>query len=49
VTFAAEVWLANSLLAMTFPLLAIYGDFFQLWPFAGKPTKAQAEESATPA
>lgn len=34
--FAAELWLANSLLAVTFPLLAFYGDFFQLWPLAGR-------------
>lgn len=30
--FAAEVWLANALLAVTFPLLAFFGDFFGLWP-----------------
>nr|NLI50018.1 hypothetical protein [Propionibacterium sp.] len=34
--FAAEVWLANALLAVTFPFLAFYGDFFGLWPLAGK-------------
>ncbi len=30
----AELWLANALLAVTFPFLAFYGDFFQLWPLA---------------
>lgn len=40
--FAAEVWLANSLLAMTFPLLAFFGDYFQLWPLAPKPAAASA-------
>lgn len=42
--FAAEVWLANSLLAMTFPLLAFFGDYFQLWPLA-----PSASDSAKPA
>lgn len=36
-TFDAELWLANALLAVTFPFLAFYGDYFQLWPLA-KPT-----------
>lgn len=35
-SFDAELWLANALLAVTFPFLAFYGDFFQLWPLAGK-------------
>ena len=33
-TFDAELWLANALLAVTFPFLAFYGDYFQLWPLA---------------
>jgi len=37
--FAAELWLANSMLAVTFPLLAFYGDFFGLWPLAGRTAK----------
>ena len=36
-TFDAELWLANALLAVTFPFLAFYGDYFQLWPFAKAP------------
>jgi hypothetical protein len=36
-TFDAELWLANALLAVTFPFLAFYGDYFQLWPLAGSP------------
>jgi len=31
-SFAGEIWLANALLAVTFPFLAYYGDYFQLWP-----------------
>lgn len=31
--FAAEVWLANALLAVTFPIMAWWGDFFGQWPF----------------
>ncbi|MFV0457724.1 MAG: hypothetical protein ACK5MT_02980 [Actinomycetales bacterium] len=34
--FAAELWLANSLLAVTFPFLAFYGDYFGLWPLAAQ-------------
>ncbi len=44
-TFDAELWLANALLAVTFPFLAFYGDYFQLWPFA-KPPAAQAESGS---
>lgn len=40
--FAGEVWLANSMLAVTFPLLAFYGDFFGLWPLSGR-AAAQAQ------
>jgi hypothetical protein len=32
--FDAELWLANALLAVTFPLLAIHADYFDLWPFS---------------
>lgn len=38
--FAAEVWLANALLAVTFPFLAFHGDFFGLWPLAKKDAPA---------
>lgn len=31
-----HLWLASALLAVTFPLLAMYHDFFQLWPLAGR-------------
>lgn len=44
-TFDAELWLANALLAVTFPFLAFSGDFFQLWPLA----KAPAPEVGTAA
>lgn len=40
--FAAELWLANALLAMTFPLLAFFGDFFGLWPLAKQQPAAEA-------
>lgn len=45
--FTAELWLANSLLAVTFPFLAFFGDFFGLWPLSGKTQAAEAEEPAT--
>ncbi len=44
--FTAELWLANALLAMTFPLLAFFGDFFGLWPLAKEPIEAPAEVAA---
>lgn len=44
--FAAEVWLANSMLAITFPFLAFYGDFFQLWPLAGSTQEEPSREVA---
>lgn len=43
--FAAEVWLANAALAVTFPLLSFYGDFFGLWPLAGEPEKVPAGDA----
>ncbi len=46
-TFDAELWLANALLAVTFPFLAFYGDYFQLWPFAKPPSAGDAAESGT--
>ncbi len=44
--FAAEVWLANAALAVTFPLLSFYGDYFGLWPLAGKPESVPAGDAA---
>jgi hypothetical protein len=32
--YDAEVWLASALLAVTFPFLAFYEQFFHLWPLA---------------
>lgn len=47
-SFDAELWLANALLAVTFPFLAFYGDFFQLWPLARKaPEATEGVEPAT--
>ena len=46
-TFDAELWLANALLAVTFPFLAFYGDYFQLWPFAKPPAADADAESGT--
>ncbi len=31
-----HLWLASALLSVTFPLMAMYHDFFQLWPLAGR-------------
>lgn len=47
--FTAELWVANSLLAVTFPFLAFFGDFFGLWPLAGKekPVVGEAADITT--
>jgi len=31
-TYDYEIWLASALLAVTFPLLIFYAEFFQFWP-----------------
>ena len=44
--FDAELWLANALLAVTFPAMAWAGDFFGLWPLAaskGDPAPAPTD------
>ncbi|HET7822320.1 MAG TPA: hypothetical protein VFL10_12425 [Ornithinibacter sp.] len=46
-TFDAELWLANALLAVTFPFLAFYGDYFQLWPLAGPPAPEAVADDGT--
>ncbi len=33
--YSAELWLANAMLSMTFPLILIYCHFFSFWPLAG--------------
>lgn len=46
--FEAELWLANALLAVTFPFLAFYGDFFQLWPLAGAAQERSPQPEPAP-
>jgi hypothetical protein len=46
-TFDAELWLANALLAVTFPFLAFYGDYFQLWPIARPPAPEAVTDTGT--
>lgn len=49
-SFAGELWLANALLAVTFPFLAYFGDFFHLWPLqrnrSAEPTLLADEPAA---
>jgi hypothetical protein len=45
-TFDAELWLANALLAVTFPFLAFYGDYFRLWPLARQPLEGEQPAGA---
>ena len=30
--YQSEIWLASALLAVTFPFLVAYADFFTMWP-----------------
>lgn len=39
-TFEKQLWLASALLAVTFPLLSFYLDFFALWPLRQLPSDA---------
>jgi hypothetical protein len=44
----AEVWLADALLAVTFPFLAFYADYFTLWPLAARNQPDTPEQSDNP-
>ena len=44
--FDAELWLANALLAVTFPAMAWAGDFFGLWPLAPREPTARGDVEA---
>ena len=43
-----HLWLASALLGVTFPLMAMYHDFFHLWPLAA-PKAPAAPEQVEPA
>jgi len=46
-----EIWLASALLAVTFPFLIFYAEFFRMWPLQKEAAEgmAVARESSTPA
>ena len=44
-----ELWLASALLAMTFPLMVCYAQFFDYWPIRGKQSAPAAGGEAPPA
>lgn len=46
-TYAAEIWLANAMLAVTFPLMVAYAIYLQYWPFRAGPAKEEATAEAT--
>jgi hypothetical protein len=46
--FDAELWLANALLAVTFPAMAWAGDFFGLWPLAAREPAPAVEGRPVP-
>jgi len=41
-----EIWLASSLLSVTFPFLIFYAEFFQYWPLAKPAAAAPVARSA---
>jgi hypothetical protein len=43
--YEMELWLANAMLALTFPIIVCHSDFFNLWPLA-KQDNALPEESS---
>lgn len=43
--YQTEIWLASALLAVTFPFLVAYADFFTMWPLQ-RAKSAQAMETA---
>jgi hypothetical protein len=43
--YETEIWLASALLAVTFPFLVAYADFFTMWPLQ-RAKSAQAMETA---
>jgi hypothetical protein len=47
--FDGELWLANALLAVTFPVMAWATDFFGLWPLAAREPELEAAREAVPA
>jgi hypothetical protein len=44
-SYQTEIWLASALLAVTFPFLVAYADFFTMWPLQ-RAKAAQAMETA---
>lgn len=44
-----ELWLASALLAMTFPLMVCYAQFFSYWPIRGKQAASPAGSEQAPA
>jgi len=42
--YEAEIWLANALLSVTFPLLILYAALFAYWPLAGTGSAAAGKD-----
>ncbi len=40
-SYASELWLANAMLAVTFPMMVAYANFFQYWPFRNPAVKGE--------
>jgi hypothetical protein len=42
--YELEVWIASALLSVTFPLLAIYADLFEMWPFGQRGSSTSSRD-----
>ena len=42
-SYDRELWLASAMLAVTFPVMVAYANFFQFWPFRRAAAEAQGE------
>lgn len=43
-TYTAELWLANAMLSMTFPLILVYCHFFKCWPLQKAPFLSASQQ-----
>jgi hypothetical protein len=45
-TYDRELWLASAMLAVTFPMMVSYANFFQYWPFRSAAVKGALADEA---
>jgi len=37
--YELEIWVANAMLGITFPLMVVFADFFEFWPLNRQPSR----------